>query len=82
MTKQKRKNAGSLAKIMQENTLNAITHNTSYTVTLEEDGDDLIMPIPDEVLQQLDWKEGDELEWGYCHDRHCITLRKALSFDL
>ena len=68
--------------IMQENTSNDTTPNTSYTVTLEEDGDDLIMPIPDQVLEQLDWKEGDELEWGYCHERHCITLRKALSFDL
>ena len=66
---------------MPENTLNDTTPITSYTVTLEGDGDDLIMPIPDEVLQKLDWKEGDELEWGYCHDRHCITVRKALSFE-
>ena len=65
---------------MQSNTSNDTNQTTSYTVTLEEEGEDLIMPIPDQVLQQLDWKEGDELEWGYCHERHCITLRKALSF--
>ena len=67
--------------ITPESTSNDTNQNTSYTVTLEEDGEDLIMPIPDQVLQQLDWKEGDELEWGYCHERHCITIRKALSFD-
>jgi len=62
---------------MPENTLNAITHNTSYTVTLEEDGDDLLMPIPEEVLKELDWKEGDELEWDLQSDKS-IVLRKAL----
>ena len=66
---------------MPENTSNDTTHNTSYIVTVEEEGDDLIMPIPPEVLQQLDWKEGDELEWAYCTERHCVTLRKALNFD-
>jgi len=77
MTKPKRKNVGSRARIMQESTLNAITHNTSYTVTLEEDGDDLLMPIPEEVLKELDWKEGDELEWDLQSDKS-IVLRKAL----
>ena len=77
MTKPKRKNVGSRAKIMQESTLNAITQSTSYTVTLEEDGDDLLMPIPEEVLKKLDWKEGDELEWDLQSDKS-IVLRKAL----
>jgi len=62
---------------MPENTLNDTTHNTSYTVTLEEDGDDLLMPIPEEVLKELDWKEGDELEWDLQSDKS-IVLRKAL----
>ena len=31
-------------------------------VTLEEDGDDLTLPFPDEILEQLGWKEGDEIE--------------------
>jgi bifunctional DNA-binding transcriptional regulator/antitoxin component of YhaV-PrlF toxin-antitoxin module len=34
-----------------------------YTCTLIEDGDDLILPIPDEILQTLDIKEGDMLDW-------------------
>jgi hypothetical protein len=36
-----------------------------YTITLEEDPDtgDLIMPLPDELLQEAGWAEGDTLEW-------------------
>ena len=38
---------------------------TRWTVTLEEDPDtgDLIMPIPQEVLDLQGWNEGDLLEW-------------------
>jgi hypothetical protein len=38
---------------------------TRWTVTLEEDPDtgDLIMPIPQEVLDLQGWSEGDLLEW-------------------
>ena len=38
---------------------------TRWTVTLEEDTDtgDLIMPIPQEVLDMQGWVEGDLLEW-------------------
>ena len=38
---------------------------TRWTVTLEEDPDtgDLIMPIPQEVLDLQGWGEGDTLEW-------------------
>lgn len=36
---------------------------TTYTVTLEEDGDDVILPIPQEVMDQLGLKEGDTLKW-------------------
>lgn len=76
MTKPKRKNVGSPARIMQESTLNAITHNTSYTVTLEEDGEDCVLPLPDEILDELDWNEGDILEWIVNED-NTITIRKA-----
>ena len=33
------------------------------TVTLEEDDGDLIFPFPDEILDELGWKEGDVIEW-------------------
>tara|TARA_A100001515_G_scaffold126013_1_gene111071 strand:- start:762 stop:905 length:144 start_codon:yes stop_codon:yes gene_type:complete len=45
-------------------------------VTLEEDGDDLILPFPDEIIDELGWKEGDELEWIDNGDGS-LTLRKV-----
>ena len=38
---------------------------TSWTVTLEEDSEtgELILPLPQEILDDKGWKEGDELEW-------------------
>lgn len=60
--------------IMQESTLNATNQTTSYTVTVEEDGDDIILPIPEEILKTMDWNEGDTLEWDV--NNNVITLRK------
>lgn len=37
-----------------------------WTVTIEEANDetgDLILPFPEEMLQALNWQEGDELEF-------------------
>ena len=61
---------------MQENTLNDTTHNTNYTVTLEGDDEDCFLPLPDEILDDLDWNEGDVLEW-IVNDDNTITIRKA-----
>ena len=61
---------------MPESTFNDTILNTSYTVTLEEDGDDCILPLPDEVLDALDWHDGDMLEWIVNEDDNTITLRK------
>ena len=38
---------------------------TKYIVRLEEDPKtgELILPIPDELLVQVGWSEGDELIW-------------------
>jgi hypothetical protein len=48
---------------MQESTSNDTNLNTTYTVTLEEENDDLLLPIPEEMMVQLGWDEGDLLEW-------------------
>jgi len=37
--------------------------NNTFIVTLEEDGDDLILPLPEELLENLEWAIGDTLEW-------------------
>ena len=48
---------------MQESTLHDTNLNTTYTVTLEEENDDLLLPIPEEMMVQLGWEDGDLLEW-------------------
>jgi len=34
-----------------------------WTAILEEDGDDLILPLPQELLDELNWNIGDTLTW-------------------
>jgi bifunctional DNA-binding transcriptional regulator/antitoxin component of YhaV-PrlF toxin-antitoxin module len=47
-----------------------------FVVTLEEDEyGDLIMPIPEEVLDELGWTVGDGLD--YTLDEDSIILRKS-----
>ena len=36
---------------------------TSYTLPLEQDGDDLVLSFPMEVMEQLNWHDGDVLKW-------------------
>jgi len=62
---------------MLENTSNDTTHNTSYTVTLEGDDEECILPLPDSILDELDWQEGDILEWIVNSD-NTITIKKCL----
>ena len=45
-------------------------------VTLEQDGDELIFPIPDDVLEDLGWTEGDTVEWIDNGDGS-VTVRKV-----
>ena len=62
---------------MQESTSNDTIQNTSYIVTLEESEDeDCILPLPDEVLDQLDWHDGDMLGW-VINDDNTITIKKV-----
>lgn len=39
--------------------------NTSWSITVEEDPEtgDLILPLPEDMLQLQGWVEGDILEW-------------------
>jgi hypothetical protein len=48
---------------MQESTFNDTNQNINYTVSLEEEGDDIMMPIPEDLLDYLGWEDGDLLEW-------------------
>ena len=50
---------------------------TAYTVIVEQDGDDLILPLPAELLDELGWHTGDTLEWTE-QDKGSWSLRKKL----
>lgn len=43
-----------------------MTQAERWTVTVEQDGDDFILPLPQDLLDQQGWKPGDTLTW---HDR-------------
>jgi hypothetical protein len=50
---------------MMNNTVNNAM-KTIWTITVEEADDgsgDLVLPFPDDFLEQQGWKEGDTLEW-------------------
>lgn len=36
---------------------------STYTVKIEEENGELILPIPDQLLAEMGWNEGDELLW-------------------
>lgn len=52
--------------------------NVTFEVILQEDKEtgDLILPLPDELLDQMGWKEGDNLEW-FLEESGSIVLKKV-----
>jgi hypothetical protein len=66
---------------MLKNTSTDTILNTSYTVTLEEDGDECLLPIPEELLNHLDWQDGDMLDWIINPD-NTITINKVDQQDI
>ena len=51
--------------------------NKRYEVITQEDPDtgDLILPIPPELLEQMGWKEGDDLDITVDENGHIILKR-------
>ena len=51
--------------------------NVRYEVIVQEDpdSDDLILPIPPVLLEQLGWKEGDELDFAIDDKGHWFIKR-------
>ena len=47
----------------------------TYTVTVEEDPDtgDMILPFPKEMIEELGWLEGDDLDFEIKGDEAIIT---------
>ena len=50
---------------------------SQWTVTVIEDGDDLILPLPEDMLETLGWNTGDKLKWQQLDDQ-TWTLRKSV----
>ena len=48
----------------------------TWTITVVEDGEDLILPFPNELMERQGWQEGDTLEWIDTGDGSW-TLRKV-----
>jgi len=61
---------------MPKNTSTDTNHNTNYTVTLEGNDDECILPLPDELLDELGWQDGDVLDW-VVNDDNTITIKKV-----
>jgi len=61
----------------------------TYVTTVVEDGDDLVMPFPDSLMEDMKWKKGDVLKWSIHRDHAVIqkmadpveTLRKFEGID-
>jgi hypothetical protein len=51
-----------------------------WTVTIDQDGDDLILPLPDDMLAAVGWGPGDVLKWEQGKDG-TWTLRKKEPSD-
>ena len=40
-----------------------MTKVKTWSVMIEEEGEDLVLPFPQEMLDEVGWKPGDNLEW-------------------
>lgn len=48
-----------------------------WTVTVEQDGEDLVLPLPQDLLDQAGWSTGDTLEWIDNHDGSFSLIKKV-----
>lgn len=48
-----------------------------WTITLEGDGEDLILPLPPDLLEEVGWKTGDLIEWTDNKDGTWSMKKKA-----
>ena len=48
-----------------------------WTITLEEDGDDLILPLPQEIMDHLNLRVGDSLKFEVDEETKTILLSKG-----
>ena len=46
-----------------------------YTIQVQEEGDDVIIEFPEEIIESTGWQVGDDLEW-IIHDSYVILRKK------
>lgn len=52
------------------------SNDTKYTVVTQHDENgDVILPIPEELLEKLGWKEGDNIEFGISDEGQFILTK-------
>ena len=51
----------------------------TWTAYVQQDGDDRVLPLPDEAIAQLEWKTGDILVWDV-QENGTITLTRKLKW--
>ena len=49
--------------------------NFTTTVEIDADTQDYLITIPDEILQELGWKEGDTLDWHITDSKQIIITK-------
>lgn len=47
----------------------------TFITTVIEEGEDLVLPFPDDLMETMGWKPGDVLEW-IVHDDYAV-IRKV-----
>lgn len=50
-----------------------------WTAYVEQDGDELVLPLPDDLMAELNWKIGDVLIWKV-NDDGTVTLTKKIKW--
>lgn len=51
-------------------------YDMKWTAYVQQDGDDLVVPIPDELLQEIGWRPGDILQWNIQENGSIIISKK------
>jgi len=52
-----------------------MTNTTTWIITVIEDGEDLTLPFPNDLIKHQGWKENDSFEW-IDNNNGSWTLRK------
>lgn len=56
-----------------------VGNRMTWTAYVQQEGDDLLLPLPDELLADLGWKQGDVLVWSV-NDNGTVTLTKKIKW--